>query len=82
MCVISDFSDRCLGEIPKDVGSRRSLSHYSDTLEMYINICTVLTNCITHSNQYTAVVLFSADMIYTLFCLLDADLYREFTSSI
>lgn len=54
------------------------MSHCSDTLEMYINICTVLTNCITHSNQYTAVVLFSADMLYTLFCLLNPDLYRTY----
>ncbi|XP_025159510.1 rotatin [Harpegnathos saltator] len=67
----------CLAEIPKDAGSRRSLSHYSDTLEMYTNICTVLTNCITHSNQYTAVVLFSADSLYTLLSLLDVDLYQS-----
>ncbi|XP_032667797.1 rotatin isoform X2 [Odontomachus brunneus] len=67
----------CLTEIPKDVRSRRSLSHYSDTLEMYINICTVLTNCITHSNQYMTVVLFSADSLYILFCLLDINLYQS-----
>ncbi|XP_012536869.1 rotatin isoform X2 [Monomorium pharaonis] len=67
----------CLTEIPKDVRSRKSLSHYSDTLEMYISICTVLTNCITHSNEYATVVLFSSDSLYTLFCFLNIDLYQS-----
>nr|XP_012230900.1 PREDICTED: LOW QUALITY PROTEIN: rotatin [Linepithema humile] len=67
----------CLNDIPKDTGSRKSLNHYSDTLEMYINICTVLTNCITYSNEYTAVVLFSPDSLYTLFCFLNIDLYQS-----
>ncbi|KYN02662.1 Rotatin [Cyphomyrmex costatus] len=66
----------CLTEIPKDIRSRKSLSHYSDTLEMYISICTVLTNCITHSNEYAAVVLFSPDSLYTIFCFLNIDLYH------
>lgn len=72
---------RCLSEIPKDIGSRRSLSHYSDTLEMYISICTVLKNCITHSNQYTAVAFFSADSLFVLFSLLNIDLYRTYCAS-
>ncbi|XP_071558418.1 rotatin [Temnothorax nylanderi] len=67
----------CLTEIPKDIRSRKSLSHYSDTLEMYISICTVLTNCITHSNEYAAVVLFSPDSLYILFCFLNIDLYQS-----
>ncbi|XP_011873858.1 PREDICTED: rotatin isoform X2 [Vollenhovia emeryi] len=67
----------CLTEIPKDIRSRKSLSHYSDTLEMYISICTVLTNCIAHSNEYAAVVLFSADSLYILFCFLNIDLYQS-----
>ncbi|XP_018306110.1 rotatin [Mycetomoellerius zeteki] len=66
----------CLTEIPKDIRSRKNLSHYSDTLEMYISICTVLTNCITHSNEYAAVVLFSPDSLYTIFCFLNIDLYQ------
>ncbi|XP_011175426.1 rotatin isoform X1 [Solenopsis invicta] len=67
----------CLTKIPKDVRCRKSFSHYSDTLEMYISICTVLTNCITHSNEYAAVVLFSSDSLYTLFCFLNIDLYQS-----
>ncbi|KAM0726292.1 Rotatin [Formica fusca] len=67
----------CLNEIPKDNGSRKSLSHYVDVLEMYISICTVLTNCITHSNEYTAVILFSSDSLYTLFSFLNIDLYQS-----
>lgn len=67
----------CLNEIPKDTRSRKSLSHYSDTLEMYISICTVLTNCITYSNEYAAVVLFSPDSLYTVFCYLNIDLYQS-----
>lgn len=73
------FISRCLNEIPKDNGSRKSLSHYVDVLEMYISICTVLTNCITHSNEYTAVILFSSDSLYTLFSFLNIDLYRKYT---
>lgn len=69
---------RCLTGIPKDIRSRKSLSHYSDTLEMYISICTVLTNCITHSNEYAAVVLFSPDSLYILLCFLNIDLYRMY----
>ncbi|KAL0124951.1 hypothetical protein PUN28_006666 [Cardiocondyla obscurior] len=67
----------CLAEIPKDIRNRKSLSHYFDTLEMYISICTVLTNCITHSNEYAAVVLFSSDSLYILFCFLNIDLYQS-----
>lgn len=77
-CVILIFCYRCLNDIPKDSGSRKSVNHYSDTLEMYINICTVLTNCIMYSNEYTAVVLFSPDSLYTLFCFLNIDLYRTY----
>lgn len=76
--LISLFS-RCLNKIPKDNGSRKSLSHYFDVLEMYISICTVLTNCIMHSNEYTAVILFSSDSLYTLFSFLNIDLYRKYT---
>ncbi|GAB1865817.1 Rotatin [Camponotus japonicus] len=65
----------CLNEIPKDNG--KNLSHYSDVLEMYISICTVLINCITHSNEYSAVVLFSSDSLYTLFRFLNIDLYQS-----
>ncbi|KAL6436580.1 hypothetical protein ACFW04_004801 [Cataglyphis niger] len=67
----------CLNKIPKDNGSRKSLSHYFDVLEMYISICTVLTNCIMHSNEYTAVILFSSDSLYTLFSFLNIDLYQS-----
>ncbi|XP_011645189.1 LOW QUALITY PROTEIN: rotatin [Pogonomyrmex barbatus] len=74
---IDKYLFRCLTEIPKNVGSRKSLSHYSDTLEMYISICTVLTNCIAHSTEYAAVVLFSPDSLFTLFCFLNIDLYQS-----
>lgn len=76
--IVSSLVSRCLTEIPKDIRSRKSLSHYSDTLEMYISVCTVLTNCIVHSNEYAAVVLFSADSLYILFCFLNIDLYRMY----
>lgn len=49
---------------------------------MYINICTVLTNCITHSNEYTFAANFSLDSLYKLFCFLNYDLYCNNTSEL
>ncbi|XP_006614220.1 rotatin isoform X1 [Apis dorsata] len=65
----------CINEIPKDVENKKNLTHSCDVLEMYINICTVLTNCITYSNEYTLVANFSLDSLYKLFCFLNYDLY-------
>ncbi|KOC59425.1 Rotatin [Habropoda laboriosa] len=69
----------CINEIPQDVENKKELTHYCDILEMYTNICTVLTNCITHSNEYTFVANFSSGSLYTLLCFLGSDLYRNDT---
>ncbi|KAG7209111.1 hypothetical protein KM043_015257 [Ampulex compressa] len=70
----------CFGKVPKGNEGKKNLSHYSDTLEMYISICTVLTNCIAQSNEYASVVSFSPDSLYTMLCFLNADLYTVHTS--
>ncbi|EZA47060.1 Rotatin [Ooceraea biroi] len=67
----------CLDKIPKIIKSRKDVDDYSDQLEMYINICTVLTNSIRHSKEYTTIVVFSRDSLYVLFCFLDIDLYQH-----
>ncbi|XP_024221639.1 rotatin isoform X2 [Bombus impatiens] len=72
----------CINEIPKDVESKRNLTHYCDILEMYISICRVLTNCITNSNEYSLVASFSVDSLYMLFCFLNDDLYCNNTSQL
>ncbi|XP_017766173.1 PREDICTED: rotatin [Eufriesea mexicana] len=72
----------CINDIPKDVKTEKNLTHYCDILEMYIGICTVLTNCITHSNEYILVANFSVDSLYTLFCFLNNDLYCNRTSQL
>ncbi|KAF3426006.1 hypothetical protein E2986_13230 [Frieseomelitta varia] len=46
----------CVNEIPNDVESNKNLTHYCDILEMYSSICTVLTNCITNSNDTSQLI--------------------------
>ncbi|CAK9800001.1 RTTN [Anthophora quadrimaculata] len=65
----------CINEIPQDVDNSKDLTHYCDILEMYINICTVLTNCVAHSSEYTFVANFSPGSLYTLLRFLSSDLY-------
>ncbi|KAK1119474.1 hypothetical protein K0M31_013302 [Melipona bicolor] len=72
----------CVNEIPKDVESNKNLTHYCDILEMYSSICTVLTNCITNSNEYALIASFSLDSLYMLFCFLNIDLYCNDTSQL
>ncbi|XP_066591011.1 rotatin isoform X2 [Prorops nasuta] len=72
----------CINEIPKYADNKKYLDHYCDTLEMYASICAVLTNCVTYSNEFTSVVAFSTDSIYSLFSLLNAELYNTGTSQL
>ncbi|XP_076653624.1 rotatin homolog anastral spindle 3 isoform X2 [Halictus rubicundus] len=72
----------CINEIHKDIDNKKNLSHYYDVLEMYISICTVLTNCVTYSNEYIALINFSPDSLHTLLCFLNNDLYRTDTSQL
>nr|XP_012136874.1 PREDICTED: rotatin isoform X2 [Megachile rotundata] len=65
----------CINEVPRSVETKKNLAHYCEILEMYINILTVLTNCVIHSNEYTVVVNFSPDSLYTLFSFLNSDFY-------
>lgn len=67
---------RCLDKVPEVTKSGKDLDNYCEKLEMYINICTVLTTVIKFSKEYTTVVLFSRDSLYVLFSFLDINLYR------
>ncbi|XP_034182443.2 rotatin homolog anastral spindle 3 isoform X1 [Osmia lignaria lignaria] len=72
----------CINEIPKNVESKKNVTHYCDILEMYISVFTVLTNCIIHSNEYTVVVNFSPESLYTVFSFLNTDLYLSDTGQL
>ncbi|XP_043474662.1 rotatin [Leptopilina heterotoma] len=65
----------CFKEIPQNIECKKSLENYCDILEMYTSLCTVLTNCITHSNEFASVVSYSPDSIYLLLSFLDKKLY-------
>ncbi|KAK2582399.1 hypothetical protein KPH14_004718 [Odynerus spinipes] len=72
----------CLKEIPMNIDIKKDFTHYCDILEMYTRICIVLSNCIVYSNEFAAVANFTSDSIYSLFNLLNFDLYNTHTSSI
>ncbi|XP_076279078.1 rotatin homolog anastral spindle 3 isoform X3 [Lasioglossum baleicum] len=72
----------CINEIHKDIDNKKNLSHYCDVLEMYISICTVLTNCVTYSNEYITLINFSPDSLHSLLSFLNSDLYRTDTSQL
>lgn len=76
------YNFRCINEIPKNVESKKNVTHYCDILEMYISIFTVLSNCIIHSNEYTVVVNFSPESLYAVFSFLNTDLYRKLKTEI
>ncbi|XP_053987608.1 rotatin [Hylaeus volcanicus] len=65
----------CINEIPKDTIGKKNCTHYCDILEMYISICTVLTNCVIYSNEYVSAINFSPDSLYSLLYFLNSDLY-------
>ncbi|XP_008212651.1 rotatin isoform X1 [Nasonia vitripennis] len=65
----------CFDDIPKTINGERNLEHYTNILEMYTNLCTVLTNCVIHSPDFASIVIFSPDFIRHLFELLNDDLY-------
>ncbi|XP_014215575.1 rotatin [Copidosoma floridanum] len=69
----------CFGEIPKSISGKCHLEHYSNVLEMYTKLCTVLTDCIINSLEFASIVTFSPEFIRHLFDLLNEDLY--FTDS-
>ncbi|XP_020290276.1 rotatin isoform X2 [Pseudomyrmex gracilis] len=54
--------------------SRKTSSHYSNVLEMYVSICTVFTSCLIHSNEYAIVVRFPPELLDVLFRFLNVDL--------
>ncbi|XP_043258441.1 rotatin [Colletes gigas] len=71
----------CINEVPKDTkDSKKDFTHYCDVLEMYISICTVLTNCVMYGNEYTSAINFSSDSLYGLLYFLNSDLYRTDTA--
>ncbi|XP_012272783.1 rotatin isoform X2 [Orussus abietinus] len=70
----------CFTGIPKNDCGKRDLTHYCDILEMYIGLCTVLTNCIVQSNEYSAIVSVSPDSLYYLLTMLNNELYHTYTS--
>ncbi|XP_015602257.1 rotatin isoform X2 [Cephus cinctus] len=70
---------RCFNGIPKTIDNRRNFLHYCDILEMYTALCTVLTNCITHGNDFMLTATFSPDALYSLLSLLNTELYYMHT---
>ncbi|XP_076183468.1 rotatin homolog anastral spindle 3 isoform X2 [Ptiloglossa arizonensis] len=66
----------CINEVPTDIEGKKNFTHYCDILEMYISICTVLTNCVMYSNEYISAINFSPDSLYSLLSFLNNDLYR------
>lgn len=62
----------CFGSIPKiNKIKYKSIRQCYDIIEMYINICILLTNCVKSCNNFATVVNFSPDFLYLLFNYLD-----------
>ncbi|CAG5088137.1 Similar to RTTN: Rotatin (Homo sapiens), partial [Cotesia congregata] len=63
----------CFGSIPKinKMKKYKSIRQCYDIIEMYINICILLTNCVKSCNNFATVVNFSPDFLYLLFNYLD-----------
>ncbi|XP_008548822.1 rotatin [Microplitis demolitor] len=63
----------CFGSIPK---TRKNIKCH-DVLEMYINICILLTNCVKFCSNFASAVNFSPDFFYLLFSYLDKNNQNE-----
>ncbi|XP_043271648.1 rotatin [Venturia canescens] len=68
----------CFGVIPSlDELDKRSLTQYCDILEMYISLCTLLTNCISHCQEFAIAANFSSETLYILLTYLEKENYHE-----